>query len=445
MRIKRLLLSSVLSAAVAAVPVSAAAQVVEPQGDMPMINVAATPDQSGPIAAIRQAPDPSSAIDAYAKASAADRNSVAAEEAYVEKMVSFGLPEMAEAQAQDLTRKDPNNGLAWAVMAYMDAKRNQTPAALTAIVAAAKRSPADPFVQRTAAELIAWYDVRGDKAKIDASLQQSVEDMRRDLSQRQLYLDSYARAKAEYQQQVANQTNETTPPSTPGSEGIQPGVQGSVTPDMTAGAYDTYYSAPVYTDPYVYALYPDYGYAYPYYAYWYPSVAYSDYWWWPTFGFGFSDFDFHHHHFDRDDSFHHDRFDRDGFAHRGSFDKGHFGRFGGRDFGTRGNSGHRLGPRVSSNLGEHRIAGPRVNVPRADTVRPKYLSQMPRSVAPRATSPRIYSSAPRSFAPHYSAPHYSIPHYSAPHFAAPRSYGDGMHSFGGGFRGTGGFHGGGRR
>src|SRR5438270_9216160 len=52
---------------------------------------------------IRRAEDPSSAVDAYTKAAAVEGNKVAAQKAYVRRMVEFGLPEMAESQAESLT------------------------------------------------------------------------------------------------------------------------------------------------------------------------------------------------------------------------------------------------------------------------------------------------------------------------------------------------------
>src|SRR5450755_3853212 len=74
--------SAVLSASIAA---AAAPAVVTP----------GTPQN--PLAqAITDAPDPSSAIQAYAKATAGAPASVEVEQAYLHRMVSFGLPEMAD-------------------------------------------------------------------------------------------------------------------------------------------------------------------------------------------------------------------------------------------------------------------------------------------------------------------------------------------------------------
>src|SRR5689334_20568620 len=125
-----------------------------------------TPDNlSEALRNIEQAPDPSAAIDAYAKGVAIDTNGLAVESAFLRKMVSFDLPEMAEAQARDLTRRDPLNGLAWGVQAHVSGRRGDMAAALGEVQVAARRSPDDPFVQRTAARLLAWYDTQPDLAK----------------------------------------------------------------------------------------------------------------------------------------------------------------------------------------------------------------------------------------------------------------------------------------
>src|SRR3954462_9556895 len=81
---------------------------------------------------IREAATPSQAVEAYAAAapgvSGDDLNAV--ERAYVRRMIDFGLPEMAEAQAAELTRHTPDDGVAWGVLGFMSARRNKTDDAL---------------------------------------------------------------------------------------------------------------------------------------------------------------------------------------------------------------------------------------------------------------------------------------------------------------------------
>jgi hypothetical protein len=72
---------------------------------------------AGAIQAIQQAPDPSAVVAAYGNGIALAPNDPKLHEAYVARMVDMGLPEMAYHQAQILTTLQPNNGLAWGVVA----------------------------------------------------------------------------------------------------------------------------------------------------------------------------------------------------------------------------------------------------------------------------------------------------------------------------------------
>src|ERR1035441_3947298 len=76
------------------------------------------------IQAIQQAGDPSAAVAAYGSGLALTANDPKLHEAYVVRMVDMSLPEMAYHQAQTLTILQPNNGLAWGVVAYVDARRS---------------------------------------------------------------------------------------------------------------------------------------------------------------------------------------------------------------------------------------------------------------------------------------------------------------------------------
>ena len=110
------------------------------------------------IQAIQQAPDPSAVVAAYGSGLAITANDPQLHEAYVARMVDMGLPEMAFHQAETLTTLQPNNGLAWGVVAYVDARRAQMPEAVSAINLAGQFAPSNKFVAHTAGEILAWYD-----------------------------------------------------------------------------------------------------------------------------------------------------------------------------------------------------------------------------------------------------------------------------------------------
>jgi hypothetical protein len=313
-------------------------------GGTPVFATTADDTAAGAIQAIQQASDPSAAIAAYANGIATDRNNPKIYEAYIAKMVELGLPEMAFHQAESLTGLESNNGLAWGVVAYVDARRGQMPEAISAVVLSGQFAPDNPFVQRTAGELTAWYDLKADKTTLSDSTKDAVAKVRANLNKHTAFTDAYTTATKAYQGQ--------TTPTQPAQSSVNP----NPAPPQQQQAYSTeppppdYYGPP---DPYPYdyaaaypppySYYPDYG---PYYwgAGW---IAPSAWWWWPVGCFGgfsffpcssFVVFDHHHGHF-HDGNFHNGHFHdgnghfHDGFAaHRdGSFHGTHNG---GQFFGS---------------------------------------------------------------------------------------------------------------
>jgi hypothetical protein len=282
-----------------------------------------------PLTAIRKAPDPSAAVEAYARASkAAGQDTAALEQAYVSRLVALGLPELAESQARDLIQRKPDDGVAWAVVAYMDARRGDTPAGISAIVSAARLAPDDPFVQRTTAQLAAYYDRNADGVTLPAAVKSSFDDVRKAMAGK----DAYARAYKESSDAYAEGPSpEPVPHAAPYGYGA---------PSAPSSAYyDSYYNrayypAPYYSDPYYYG----YGYsAYP----WWPS------WWWGGASFVF--FDDHHHHDDHHDGHHDGHFHGNDFHgnnfHGNNFhgDSFHGNQFNGTRVGFRGTVGHSAG------------------------------------------------------------------------------------------------------
>src|SRR4029450_7976736 len=113
------------------------------------------------IQAIEQAPDPSATVAAYVNGAAVDRNDPKLSEAYVIRMVDLGLPELAFHQAQTLTTLQSNNGLAWGVVAYVEARRGNMPEAISAINLAGQFAPTSPLVERTAGGIMGLRAIKG--------------------------------------------------------------------------------------------------------------------------------------------------------------------------------------------------------------------------------------------------------------------------------------------
>src|SRR5260221_9689 len=92
-------------------------EAIQPSNSLPTTHSTGDPLKDA-VAAIERAPDPSSAVAAYARGAPLDRDGVTLERAYIQRLVTLGLPEMAEAQARDLSQRRPDDGVAMAVVAY---------------------------------------------------------------------------------------------------------------------------------------------------------------------------------------------------------------------------------------------------------------------------------------------------------------------------------------
>jgi hypothetical protein len=155
------------------------------------------------IQVIGQAKDPSDAMAAFSRGMALDRNDLKLHEAYLKSMTAFDLPDAAAYSAQVLLTQQPDNGLAWAVTAVAAAKRGDLPTAATDMVMASTRLPDDAFVQRTAGQILAWYDTAPDRAGVAASIVSNIETLRPRLQKQQAFSEAYLQATKAYQDMAA--------------------------------------------------------------------------------------------------------------------------------------------------------------------------------------------------------------------------------------------------
>jgi len=208
----------------------------------PSVSAAERPSDPALIA-LREAADPSNAVEAYAAARAARLNPALAAEAYVRRMVEFGLPEMADAQALDLIQRDPRNALGWGVVSYMETKRGRVDAALEALVRAARLNPDEAFVLQTAGQLLAWYDVQKDKPALSDELAAALVAVRVELDKHPIYTNTHEAAKAAYLQAA---------PAAAGAvagQPAQPGQPGAVPPVPMIGAQPQFAQQPIIFNP----------------------------------------------------------------------------------------------------------------------------------------------------------------------------------------------------
>ncbi len=181
------------------------------------------------IQAIEQAPDPSATVAAYVNGAAVDRNDPKLSEAYVKRMVDLGLPELAFHQAQTLTTLQSDNGLAWGVVAYVEARRGNMAEAISAINLAGQFAPTTPLVERTAGEIMAWYDVKADKATLSENAQRGLATIRQLLEKYPEFANAYETAKKAYRAQA--------------SAPEQPVESQTASPTESIDSYSDYYDA----------------------------------------------------------------------------------------------------------------------------------------------------------------------------------------------------------
>ena len=143
------------------------------------------------IAAIRDARDLDAALDGYAAGMAIDGGNVELHRAYLRKVVDLDAPKLGEAAARQVLAVDPGNGLARAVLADSEARQGLIVDALTDIGLAVRRAPDEPFVQRTAAHLLAWIDNNRQPPKLPASVQTTLQNARTALEDNPAYVAAY--------------------------------------------------------------------------------------------------------------------------------------------------------------------------------------------------------------------------------------------------------------
>jgi hypothetical protein len=430
------------------------------------------------IQAIQQAADPSALVAAYAAAYAANQNDSRSLQAYVAKMVDFGMPEMAFHQAESLAARDAHSGLARGVLAYVDAKRGQMTEALSQGADAASLSPDLPFVQRTVGELLAWYDRNFLTAGVPDAMKVRLDATRTLLGGKPAFAQSYEDArKALADEASAGEAGAVaTPPSAMARQAENGAAETQPAEPMIYGAGSTVYTTPPPEEPIYQPIY-----YYPAY-YDYPTYGGGWDWWWPSGVFLGSVFDpfpdvvviggHHHRHGrdwdrDRDGAWWRDRggsfragerpiFDRRGVTaaagERGRIFTPSNGRTSAaanaREFGRRGagsevarNGGlnNHIFATPSQGVNNHvfatpgtphggRVAAPRgaVSTPRALSGGPMFSRSVPRTFSPAAGAPRTFS-APSGggFSRSYAAPSGGARSYAAPSGGGGRSFGGG--------------------
>ncbi len=154
------------------------------------------------IRAVRQADNPRSAMSAYARGCAIDRNKAELHNAYMRRMLKFGLPKIAYYPARVLVRLDRSNGLAWGVVGYMQGKRGEFAEAFSATIRSLENRRDDPSVLHNAGQLAAWYDNEPDLPRVHDRVRRSLAQMKKELLAGKPYSSAYKAIEAAYAQRA---------------------------------------------------------------------------------------------------------------------------------------------------------------------------------------------------------------------------------------------------
>ncbi len=189
----------VLIAAVAAALVPPARGDTKPPTTQPAATTAA---RLAPfLKAIRQANDARVVMRAYTRALAVDRHNVELHRAYMRRMLTFGLPQIAQHPARELVRLEAADGMAWGLIGYIHGRRGELVAAFEATMRAAELTDDDPSVLNNAGQLVAWHE-QDDTAPVppDAA-RRTLARLRARLAKKPVFDQAYKRMEAAYQHQ----------------------------------------------------------------------------------------------------------------------------------------------------------------------------------------------------------------------------------------------------
>jgi hypothetical protein len=148
------------------------------------------------IRGIEEAATAADATRNYGAALEQDRKNIPLRETYLRRMVALGMVDMLAYQANMLVNLDPNNGLAWAVLAFQEADRGAMTDAFDSLVRAVANRPEEPFVIDLAGQLVAWYDLQRDKSSLPGKVREAVDRLRRQLGGELAFAQGYKAANA---------------------------------------------------------------------------------------------------------------------------------------------------------------------------------------------------------------------------------------------------------
>ena len=155
-------------------------------------------DMPACLEAIRSARDSRTAGAAYARGCTLDRGNLALHEAYMRRMLQLARPKVAYFPARTLLARDSRNGLAWGVVGYVHARRNNLAKALAASIMAASKLPDNPSVVGNLAQLLAWHEDQEEPPLLSDAAKRTLSTIRDDLEKTEPFAKAYRKVKDAY-------------------------------------------------------------------------------------------------------------------------------------------------------------------------------------------------------------------------------------------------------
>jgi tetratricopeptide (TPR) repeat protein len=155
------------------------------------------------VRAVEAAAHPREAITAYARGCAVDRSRPEIHNAYLRRMLTFGLPQIAYYPARVLVTMEPDNGTAWGVVGYMHGRRGELDKALSATLQAVQLAREDPSILHNAGQLTAWYDHEIEPPKIPDRSKRALARVREELAKAPAFAKAYGTIESAYQRRAA--------------------------------------------------------------------------------------------------------------------------------------------------------------------------------------------------------------------------------------------------
>ncbi|HOD81005.1 MAG: hypothetical protein BWX88_00948 [Planctomycetes bacterium ADurb.Bin126] len=140
---------------------------------------------------VRESENYKEVMSAYARGCAIDRHYAPLHDAYMRRMLKYGMPQIALYPARVLVNVDPQNGMAWGVVGYMHGKKEELVEAFHATIRAAQYEGEDPSILHNAGQLVAWYERSPDTPRVSDAARRILTVIRPSLAKQEAFTKSY--------------------------------------------------------------------------------------------------------------------------------------------------------------------------------------------------------------------------------------------------------------